>query len=390
MSLSLYLHIPFCRHRCAYCDFNTYTSLGDLKSSYAEALSREIEYVAGDAKQQAELEKRPVHTIFFGGGTPSLMSMGALEQILSAVRQSFDLSPTAEITLEANPDTVDLDYLTALRSLGLNRLSYGVQSAIPAELTLLEREHDFETVIRSVEMARTARFDNLNLDLIYGLPNQTMESWQQSMRAALALAPEHLSLYCLTIEPGTPMQRWLNNGRISAPDPDLAADQYEFACDYLAERGFVHYEISNWSLPGHECEHNLTYWRNQEYLGLGAGAHGHAAGYRYEVVKQPRVYIRRMAEASTLGYPATPTVAAIHRLTVPEQMSDTIITQLRLLEEGLDLTAFQERFGQSIYEAYPEMAEQLINFGLIREKDGRLLLTKKGWFLSNQVFYRFM
>lgn len=383
MSLSLYLHIPFCRHRCAYCDFNTYTSLDGLKAAYTAALSREILLAAGE-------EKRPVHTVFFGGGTPSLMAPEALEQILSAVRQGFELLPKAEITLEANPDTVDGDYLAALRGLGVNRLSYGVQSAIPSELTLLEREHDFDTVIRAVEMARTAGFDDLNLDLIYGLPNQTLTSWEKSVRAALALKPEHLSLYCLTIEPGTPMQRWLNNGRITAPDPDLAADQYELACKMMAAHGFGHYEISNWALPGHACRHNLTYWRNGEYLGLGAGAHGHAAGYRYAVVKQPRVYIRRMEGEGTADFPATPAVADIHRLTRRERMSDTVITQLRLLEEGLDLEAFQAQFGQSLHEAFPGTAEQLINFGLLQEKENHLLLTKRGWFLSNQVFYRFM
>lgn len=383
MSLSLYLHIPFCRHRCAYCDFNTYTSLDDLKDQYAAALSREIRFVAGK-------DHRPVHTIFFGGGTPSLMSAPALEQILTAVRQGFALSPTAEITLEANPDTVSSDYLAALRTLGVNRLSFGVQSAIPSELSLLEREHDFETVIRAVEMARRAGFDDLNLDLIYGLPDQTLQSWEKSVRAALAQKPEHLSFYCLTIEPGTPMQRWLNNGRINAPDPDLAADQYELACEIMAGEGFEHYEISNWALPGRECKHNLTYWRNQEYLGLGAGAHGHAAGRRYWVVKQPRVYIRRMESDLTADYPATPAVAEIQTLTDQERMSDTIITQLRLLKEGLDLTAFQETFGQTIYEAYSGTADQLIDYGLLEEKDGRLLLTKRGWFLSNQVFYRFM
>jgi oxygen-independent coproporphyrinogen-3 oxidase len=322
------------------------------------------------------------------------MSPVALGQILSAVSQGFDLSPTAEITLEANPDTVSPHYLAALRSLGINRLSYGVQSAIPSELTLLEREHDFETVILSVDMARTAGFDSLNLDLIYGLPNQTLESWEESVRAALALEPEHLSLYCLTIEPGTPMQRWLNNGRITAPDPDLAADQYELACELLAEKGLDHYEISNWAMPGHECRHNLTYWRNAEYLGLGAGAHGHAAGYRYFVVKQPRVYIRRMTgEATTRDlprYPATPAVAAIHFLTQQEKMSDTIITQLRLLNEGLDLAAFQQNFGQSLYNAYPNTAEHLIKIDLLHKKNNHLLLTPKGWLLSNQVFYRFM
>ncbi|MFZ0544827.1 MAG: radical SAM family heme chaperone HemW [Candidatus Promineifilaceae bacterium] len=394
MSLSLYLHIPFCRHRCAYCDFNTYTSLDDLKADYADALSREILFAAEVENRQAGQGKQPVHTIFFGGGTPSLMSPQALEQILSAVRQGFDLSPAAEITLEANPDTVEGSYLSALRGLGVNRLSYGVQSAIPTELALLEREHDFETVIRSVERARTAGFNNLNLDLIYGLPDQTLQSWEKSVRAALALKPEHLSLYCLTIEPGTPMHRWLNNGRITAPDPDLAADQYQLACELMAEHGFVHYEISNWAIPDHACDHNLTYWRNQEYLGLGAGAHGHAAGYRYSVVKQPRVYIRRMDGSGTadpsIPYPATPAVAQIHQLNRQERMSDTIITQLRLLQEGLDLSAFQQTFGQTLFDAYPGTAEQLIEFGLLHQQNNHLLLTQKGWFLSNQVFYRFM
>jgi oxygen-independent coproporphyrinogen-3 oxidase len=386
MSFSLYLHIPFCRHRCAYCDFNTYTSVDALKGEYAAALSREILFAAGALRQA----QRPVHTVFFGGGTPSLMAPEALEGILTAVRRGFDLLPEAEITLEANPDTVDGDYLAALRGLGVNRLSYGVQSAIPSELALLEREHDFETVIGAVERARTAGFDDLNLDLIYGLPNQTLKSWEKSLRAALALKPEHLSLYCLTIEPGTPMQRWLNNGRITAPDPDLAADQYELACEMMAGQGFGHYEISNWALPGHACKHNLTYWRNGEYLGLGAGAHGHAAGFRYAVVKQPRVYVRRMEGEGTADFPATPAVADIHRLTRQERMSDTVITQLRLLEEGLDLGAFREMFGQGLYEAFPGTAEQLINFGLLQEINNRLLLTQKGWLLSNQVFYRFM
>jgi oxygen-independent coproporphyrinogen-3 oxidase len=318
------------------------------------------------------------------------MSPQALEQILTAVGHSFDLSPEAEITLEANPDTVNESYLAAIRALGINRLSFGVQSAVPAELTLLEREHDFETVVRAVSMARSAGFQSLNLDLIYGLPNQTLDSWEKSVRAVLAQEPEHLSLYCLTIEPGTPMHRWLQNGRISPPDPDLAADQYELACALLAEKGFDHYEISNWALPGHACRHNLTYWRNNEYLGLGAGAHGHANGYRYFVVKQPRVYIRRMESVTTAAYPCSSAVAEKYLLTRQEKMSDTIITQLRLLQEGLDLSAFARQFEQSLYDAYPETAGQLIDLGLLQEKDGRLLLTWRGWFLSNQVFFLFM
>ena len=383
-SLSLYLHIPFCRHRCSYCDFNTYTSLDDLKELYAEAMVRELEQVSGS-------EKRSVHTIFFGGGTPSLMSPDSLRLILDAVHAKFLLAEDAEITMEANPGTVDLDYLTAVSEIGINRISFGVQSVIPNELALLEREHDFETVVKAMGMARQAGINNLNMDLIYGVPGQTLQTWEESVRTLLELSPTHLSLYCLTIEPGTPMQRWLNNGRIQLPDPDLAADQYELACQILAEHGYDHYEISNWSLPGKPCEHNLTYWRNGEYLGLGAGAHGHANNIRYHIVKQPRVYIRRLLESeAATEYPLSTAVAESYDQSQKEAMSDTVMTQMRLLDEGLDIAAFAAHFGQPIDEVYGQTIAELMEWGLVQKKNGRLLLTQKGWFLSNQVFYRFM
>lgn len=382
---ALYLHIPFCRHRCSYCDFNTYTSLGDLQGAYTGALCREMAQVAALAGT-----KRPIHTIFFGGGTPSLMTPAQLAQILQTTCDSFTLSDDAEVTLEANPGTVAGAYLAAVRGLGVNRLSFGVQSAVASELALLEREHDFDDVVEAVDLARAAGFDNINLDLIYGVPGQTLASWEQSLGAALALSPEHLSLYCLTIEPGTPMGRWLGNGRIQLPDPDLAADQYQLACDLLGAGGFEHYEISNWALPGRACTHNLIYWRNQEYLGLGAGAHGSANGYRYEVVKQPRVYIRRLAGEAAGPFPLTAAVADYHAVDRTEAMADTIITQLRLLQEGLDLAAFQADSGQDLDEAYDGEMSRLVAWGLLRVDNGRLLLTEKGRFLSNQVFYRFM
>ena len=382
-SLSLYLHIPFCKHRCAYCDFNTYTSLLDLRETYADALVTEMAQVTGGVR-------RPVHTIFFGGGTPSLMSPASLERILAGVRTHFDLVADAEVTMEANPGTVDLDYLTAVHQAGINRISFGVQSVVASELALLEREHDFGTVVDAVAMARQVGLDNFNLDLIYGVPGQTLKSWRQSVRTVLDLDPTHLSLYCLTIEPGTPMQRWLLNGRIQPPDPDLAADQYELACTLLAEHGYDHYEISNWAKPGKACEHNLTYWRNGEYLGLGAGAHGHAAGVRYQIVKQPRVYLRRLEEAAAPGYPLSTAVAASHPVSRAEAISDTMMTQLRLLNEGLDLAAFEARFGQSVAEVYDGTLDQMVEWDLVEVANGRLRLTQKGWFLSNQVFYRFM
>ncbi len=385
--LSLYVHIPFCRHRCAYCDFNTYTSLGDLQSAYAAALSAEVRQV-GELAVALYGGKRPSHTLFFGGGTPSLMTPADLGQILAATQAAFPWLAGAEITMEANPGTVDRAYLTAVRDLGINRISFGVQSAIPTELALLEREHDFATAVAAVQMARDVGLCNFSLDLIYGVPGQTLASWEASLRAALALKPPHLSLYCLTIEPGTPMMGWLRNGRIASPDPDLAADQYELACDLLGACGMEHYEISNWAKPGYACAHNLTYWRNQEYLGLGAGAHGYAAHTRYWVVKQPRVYVRRLASGVPQGFPLSAAVAQSHRVGRAEAMSDTIITQLRLLQEGLDVAAFAARFGQTVQEAYGETLTQLLEWGLLEMGNGRLRLTQKGYFLSNQVFYR--
>ncbi|MDT8304463.1 MAG: radical SAM family heme chaperone HemW [Anaerolineae bacterium] len=387
--VSLYVHIPFCQHRCAYCDFNTYTGLGDLQSAYAAAVAAEVAQTgrAGALHARAPLS---VHTVFFGGGTPSLMAPPDLARILQSVRDSFVLDPVAELTMEANPGTVDAAYLDEVRALGINRLSFGMQSAIGSELALLERTHDYAAVREAVALSRAAGFENVSLDLIYGLPGQTLASWQQSLEAALALEPEHLSLYCLTIEPGTPMQRWLDDGRIEAPDPDLAAAQYELACARLAQAGWEHYEISNWAQPGYACRHNLTYWRNDSYLGLGAGAHGHAAGYRYQIVKQPRTYLRRMASGTPGDYPLSAAVAAAHRLDEAEAMADTVITQLRLLYEGLDMAAFAQRFGRSLREAYGETVEQLVDWGLVREEGEKLLLTERGWFLSNQVFYRFL
>jgi oxygen-independent coproporphyrinogen-3 oxidase len=389
LSLSLYLHIPFCRHRCSYCDFNTYTSLSSLQTDYAVALAAEVAQ-AGQLAKVHQGHKPAAHTIFLGGGTPSLMTPDELALILTAVSQNFSLHPQAEISMEANPGTVDERYLTAVRALGINRLSFGVQSVVASELALLEREHDFATVIGAVAQARAAGFDNFNLDLIYGVPGQTLASWQESVEAVLGLEPTHLSLYCLTIEPGTPMQRWLENGRFAPPDPDLAAEQYEWATQRLAAAGLDHYEISNWALPGRQCEHNLTYWRNLPYLGLGAGAHGYAAGQRYHIVRQPRVYLRRMAEGQPTAYPLTAAVADSHHLERAEAMADTVMTQLRLLQEGLDLGAFTHTFGQSLQAAFPGEVERLTEWGLVRVRNGRLLLTEQGRFLSNQVFYRFV
>ncbi len=333
---------------------------------------------------------RPFQTVFFGGGTPSLLEVEDLRQILESIQRTFGLHPDPEITLEANPDTVDEPYLEGLRQIGINRLSFGVQSAVSSELALLERTHDFGKVIEVVSSARALGFDDLSLDLIYGLPGQDIPSWARSLDAALELEPDHLSLYCLTIEPGTPMHRWLDNGRIARPDPDRAAEQYQFAGRRLAKSGFEHYEISNWSLPGRQCRHNLAYWRNQEYLGLGAGAHGQANSYRYQLVKQPQVYIRRMLKGSKGSFPLSPAVAESHKIDQKESMSDTVIMQLRLLQEGLNLGAFHKKFGITLEEAFDGLPSQLIEWELLTQNGDCILLTERGRFISNQVFYRFI
>ncbi len=417
---ALYLHIPFCRRRCSYCDFNTYTTLGELQAAYVAALAREIEQVGGRAAGGPP----PVRTIFFGGGTPSLLTPDQVATLLDAAQAAFSVDSAAEITMEANPGTVDVAYLSAVRALGVNRLSYGVQSALPGELELLGREHSFAEAVAAVDFARAAGFDNLNLDLIYGLPGQSAAEWRQTLDAVLSVADvssvvKHISLYCLTIEPGTPLQRGVTAGSIPLPDPDTAADQYEMACAALAAAGFGHYEISNWARPGHECQHNLIYWRNEPYLGLGAGAHGSAGGYRYHVVRQPRHYIRRMqgerplpefvigrgtdwaasdlpaqerrsAVGSRWSFPLSAAAADYHAVGTVEAMSDTVITQLRLLDEGLDLDGFAARFGQPFDAVYGDTTAQLEEWALLRRANGRLLLTERGRFLSNQVFYRFV
>ena len=252
--LSLYLHIPFCQVRCAYCDFNTYAGLNGLMAPYAGALAREVRTVAATA--HASGADCRVHTVFIGGGTPSLLPLEHYAGIFGALREGFALMPEAEITLEANPGTVDQAYLDGLRALGVNRLSFGVQSTHAAELKLLDRLHSFEDVVRAVGMARAAGFGlangGLNLDLIFAVPHQTLAMWQASVLRALALGPEHLSLYALSLENGTPLRSWVYRGLLPMPDTDLAADMYNWASATLAAHGYRQYEISNWALAKDE------------------------------------------------------------------------------------------------------------------------------------------
>ncbi len=399
---SIYIHIPFCKHRCAYCDFNTYAGQEDSIPAYVNALIREIEFIGYRAGQVK------VGTVFFGGGTPSLLSGPQFASIMDALYAAFAVTPDAEISIEANPGTISPEKLTAIRAAGINRISFGVQSSNTEELRMLERIHDFFTVIEAVSTARKAGFDNLNLDLIYGLPEQTLQTWQTTLQRIVELHPEHISAYALTLEHGTPFGKWSSKGLLPLPDPDLAAEMYEYAEEFLGHNGYVHYEISNWALdngqlstdhlPSFACKHNLQYWRSLPYLAFGAGAHGYANGYRYSNALRIKTYIDRLTDideqTSTLAFPLSPATVNQHKQTLKDDISEYMLNNLRLVDAGVAESDFRLRFGSGLLDVYPKEVEELIRNGLLEKKTSEnsevFRLTKRGRLLGNQVFVRFV
>ena len=378
---------------------------------YVEALINEIGFIGN---QLSSLPAFDVPTVFFGGGTPSLLSGPQFDSIMSALSSAFALSADAEVTIEANPGTISPEKLDAIRKAGINRISFGVQSSVAEELRMLERTHDFFTVIEAVSTARKAGFDNLNLDLIYALPEQTLSSWQTTVKRILDLHPEHISAYALTLEHGTPFGRWADSGILPLPDPDLAADMYEWTMDFLEANGYVQYEISNWAvdngpktedhqtpsavfgLPSHACRHNLQYWHSLLYLGFGAGAHGYANGYRYSNALRIKTYIDRLtdSQSTNLPFPFSPSTVNHHKQTLKDDISDYMINNLRLVQAGVADSDFRSRFGSGLMDVFPNEIEELIRKGLLEKKtsDGSEVfrLTKHGRLLGNQVFMQFI
>ena len=396
---SIYLHIPFCHHRCSYCDFNTYDGLDDLIPDYTQALCSEIKFMAANFGQRI-----PVQTVFFGGGTPSLLPITEFSDVLDVLYQEFEIINGAELTLEANPESVSYDYLKGLRTLGINRLSLGMQTANPEELRLLERQHDYDRTALAISLARKAGFDNVSLDLIFGLPHQSIESWQASLELGLTLNPDHFSLYALTVEEGTPLADWIYKGLLNEPDPDLAADMYEWASERLDKCGFNQYEISNWARYDNSndllaCRHNLQYWRNLPYLGLGAGAHGFAGGYRTANILSPRRYIQCFLsenvkrDQNQILFPLTPATVDAQSVESDQEIRETMMMGLRLTEEGISRKAFRARFGRPLEEIYKTEIDELISGGLLEWEpthNDRLRLTPRGRLLGNQVFIHFI
>lgn len=380
--IGLYLHVPFCRTRCHYCDFNAYAGLDAWHARYVAALRREIALVG---ERRGPLVAR---TLFFGGGTPSLLPPAAIAALIADCRQHLGLRGDAEITVEANPATVDLADLRALRAAGVNRLSIGVQSLQPHGLRALGRDHSAVAAVACYAQARAAGFDTINLDFIYGWPGQTLADWQADLDRMLELRPEHLALYALTVEEGTPLARLVAQGRVRPVDDDRCADMYERAVEELAAAGYRHYEISNWARPAAAggaalvCQHNLIYWRNEPYLGLGCGAHSCFGGRRFWNVRAPQEYVRRIEQGAPVeagGEDLTPAVA----------LAEEVILRLRL-DEGLDFATVAARRGADPRAVYGPALAELAALGLIDLDAAGARLTRRGRLLSNAVFVRLL
>lgn len=360
MAFGVYVHIPFCAHRCDYCDFATWTDRAHLIDEYVDACVTDLD------RRRASGDLATADTVFFGGGTPSMVPAASLARILDAMPRADD----AEVTIECNPDSTNVDELTVLAAAGVNRVSFGVQSMRTHVLATLGRTHDPDNVVRAVDAARAAGIERVNLDLIYGTPGETIDDWTATVQGALALAPEHVSAYALTVEAGTPLGRDVADGRKRAPDDDDQADKYVIVDDLLAAGGYEWYEISNWAKPGEECRHNLIYWQGGDYLAVGCAAHGKTGDRRWWNVRTPERYIAAVEEGRMA-------VAADEELDADGRRAEGIALALRLRwgipPDGLDADAVAE----------------LVGVGLLEAIDGdRIALTRSGRLLANEVTIR--
>lgn len=379
----IYIHIPFCAHLCPYCDFNTYSGQDFRIPAYIEALRQEISVWA------PRFAGRTAGSVFIGGGTPSLLSPDLVSTLVTSCQDAFDVSPDAEITIESNPNDVDERLSTGLLAAGVNRISIGAQTLDRRGLRVLGRLHEATHTAIAVRQARQAGFKSLSLDFIYGWPGHTTATWQDELHRVLdgdvgGSPPDHLSLYGLIVEPGTPMANAVNRGILSPIDDDASADLYELAVETLAEAGWVHYEISNWTArPEHASWHNALYWRNGEYVGLGAGAHGYWNGQRFMNQPSPRRYIELLRAREVVA-------SNIETIDQRTAMGETMMLGLRLLGDGISTSEFRLRHGRPITEVYGTLLARFSDLGLIEVNDARVRLTHRGSLLANSVCAEFL
>jgi putative oxygen-independent coproporphyrinogen III oxidase len=356
----IYVHIPFCLTRCGYCDFNAYAGLDHLAPRYLRALMAEAD-LASPAWEGTEIA-----SIFLGGGTPTMQTAADLKALLTHLRDRFDVADDAEITTEANPDTVDEPKLAALLEAGYDRLSMGAQSFDPVVLASLERIHQPGSVRAAFSAARRAGFTNVNLDLIYGAEGESLDSWEATLHEAVSMGPEHLSAYALSVEPATPLGRAVAAGTRVEPDPDLQADMFGVACEILAAAGYHHYEVSNWARPGFECRHNLGYWERRAYLGLGAGAHSYRDDHRWWNTRPPAEYLERVGRGEL-------PVGGEEHLDPSDAYLEEVFLRLRILE-GIPASWIEE-----------DVAAPFLESGLLEGSFGRLIPTRRGMLLLNEL-----
>jgi len=391
--VSIYVHIPFCERRCLYCDFVTEAGKSHLIPDYLAVLACEVEELA-----QGFPASTSIHTIYLGGGTPSLLPAIGIKAVLENIRRFFPVREDAEITLEMNPGTVKPAYLENLNQIGVNRLSIGLQSTIDQELQTLGRIHNYAQFLDTFNTAKEIGLDNISADLIYGIPGQSLQSWEDSLQKLLDLQPSHASLYSLTIEKGSPFAKMVEEGRLIEPESDLLADMYERASEILDKTGFAQYEISNWAVHKPDgsiksSRHNLQYWRNLPYLGIGTGAHGCMNGIRTANTTSIEEYIRRSKTLSNNIFPRSFATTEWHSIGKYEQMQDSMMLGLRLTEEGVSACDFFARFGKELREIFGQQIDLLVNQGLLEELgDDRktIRLTRRGRLLGNQVFLNFV
>jgi oxygen-independent coproporphyrinogen-3 oxidase len=383
---SLYVHIPFCAQKCPYCDFNTYATAKIPEREYVDSLCREVEFYV----QSEEFSDRPITTVFLGGGTPSVLSADAVNSLLCRVRSLVTCEADAEVSLEANPSGISLDKLEGYRAAGVNRLSFGVQSFNPTRLALLGRDHSADDARTAIALARRAGFENLSLDLIYGVPGQSLDDLRDDMDVATSLSIEHLSAYALTIEQGTPFYQRQQRGLLAMPADDIVVEMMDEIPSLLEKRGFYRYEISNYAKPGKESRHNTAYWVGADYLGVGAGAHSlqvhqegerRIAATRWCNLAQPEAYMKGIEAKSAVSWRDT--------LTTADLMFEFFYLGLRL-SRGVSQEGFQSLFGVTVAERFGSVFDTLLAEGFVEEREGAIRLTALGVRLSDSVFERFV
>ncbi|MCL5055109.1 MAG: radical SAM family heme chaperone HemW [Firmicutes bacterium] len=370
--LGLYFHIPFCPYRCHYCDFLSFAKHEEEISEYVKALVSDLKFFSESCRDYE------IRTIFLGGGTPSLLSAQQIEAILSAVQTFFHTSCALEITVESNPGTITFEKLSSYLSLGVNRLSFGVQALQNHHLKRMGRIHTAEEAEQGFNLARKAGFQNINTDLIFGLPNQTLEEWENTLGQVLQWAPEHISMYGLQIEEGTPFSTDHKQGILTLPGEEIEASMYEKGIEFLREQGYDQYEISNFAKPGFECRHNLIYWMNEEYLGIGLGAVSYLNKKRFWMTRNLLKYLK--GEERAIGEEVLP---------VEKEMGETMMLGLRLLQ-GVSNLSFFNRFGKKIQDVYKKQISKYSPSGLLEWKNENLCLSLSGMMIANEIIQDFI